>query len=84
MDRSSPGVREDEKMERRTVGVTGIREFGVGWWSCGVLDFGTAVDELDVDEPGMSDGGGRNSNFCHSWFLSSRLPTAMSHTAHPA
>jgi len=54
MDRSSTGVREDEKMERSTVGVTGIREFDAGCWSCGVLlDLGTAVDELDVDELGM-------------------------------
>jgi len=54
MDRSSTGVREDEKMERSTVGVTGIREFDVGCWNCGVLlDVGTNVDELDVDELGM-------------------------------
>lgn len=54
MDRSSTGVREDEKMDRSTVGVTGIREFDVGCWNCGVLlDVGTNVDELDVDELGM-------------------------------
>jgi hypothetical protein len=44
-------------MERSTVGVTGIREFGgvsmTGCRSWGVLDFGTTVDRLDVDEPGM-------------------------------
>jgi hypothetical protein len=44
-------------MERSAVGVTGIREFGgvsmIGCWSWGVLDFGTTVDRLDVDEPGM-------------------------------
>ena len=56
MDRSSTGVREDEKIERSTVGGTGIRESDMGCWSWGVLDLGTAVDELDVDvndEPGM-------------------------------
>jgi len=42
-------------MDRSTVGVTGIREFDVGCWNCGVLlDVGTNVDELDVDELGIS------------------------------
>ena len=54
MDRSSIGVREEENMERSTAGVTGIRESDVGCCRWGVLDFGTAVDELDVDEPGMA------------------------------
>jgi hypothetical protein len=40
-------------MERSTAGVTGMREFEVGCWSCVVSDLGTAVDEPDVVDEGM-------------------------------
>ena len=45
IDRSSLGVREDEKMERRSAGVTGIRDLDVGCLSSGGLDdFGATVE----------------------------------------
>lgn len=54
IDRSSWGVRDDENIERRTAGVTGMCELDVGCCSRVVSsDFGTIVDDPDVVDEGI-------------------------------